>query len=614
MLLYKGCFLAQKFLDIAYLICIKHPEIDSAWYTVVLIKSKMNSNQFFNKVCPNFRRGHGKASHNRVTNRRFVYAFYKLLPENTPPDLEQDLQEFERFLTEKYRSDRRFGRVELSTAETYISHVRLMMGWFLKSGTPKKSLCLDLLIPKLSEEALDSLTSEQRARCWKSRKQYIDRWVCQYFRFLKEEEDSGSPNTKGFKINALIKLGKFQYRNDVFSNDDYRDIPVLITLTKHSILIKREINIWKKANRRVVPIDKQWPAVVEGQTALGTIRTQVTEELQRLCSFRYSSNNHIRAGSAIASSLRDCIAWGILTDTPARRQEELRSWRLALTCPIERPDNQEIPEGCFYQPLPPRGDRTINSDTLLSEDNYLYKTYKCNGKEYPEGIWILDIATYKTQKRYGSQSIVIKDRKFQDGTCFYFYLEAYLYGVWHPIENNNSHIYSWWDKSFQGRQGRWITRGRSEFEPEIFLADNLSDNSKFALWGFFFIMPREGRGYNSSAFNAFSQKASHKLIGVKITPHIIRDMWATWAYQVGLTDAQRESLAYSMGMDVKTMREIYEKCSPEEKRRPIEEAIDNLIFSHIEVEAQQSGFDLELLADEILAQLGGIQEYIHLLE
>lgn len=34
-----------------------------------------------------------------------------------------------------------------------------------------------------------------------------------------------------------------------------------------------------------------------------------------------------------------------------------------------------------------------------------------------------------------------------------------------------------------------------------------------------------------------------------------------------------------MGHDVKTMREMYDKCTPDEKRRPIEEAIDILLFS-----------------------------------
>jgi hypothetical protein len=58
----------------------------------------------------------------------------------------------------------------------------------------------------------------------------------------------------------------------------------------------------------------------------------------------------------------------------------------------------------------------------------------------------------------------------------------------------------------------------------------------------------------------------------------MRYIWATWAYQVRLNDAQLRSLAYAMGHTVETLRGMYERCTPEEKRRPIEEAIDELLF------------------------------------
>jgi hypothetical protein len=39
------------------------------------------------------------------------------------------------------------------------------------------------------------------------------------------------------------------------------------------------------------------------------------------------------------------------------------------------------------------------------------------------------------------------------------------------------------------------------------------------------------------------------------------------------------SLAYAMGHKVETLRQMYERCTPEEKRRPIEEAIEELLLS-----------------------------------
>ena len=48
------------------------------------------------------------------------------------------------------------------------------------------------------------------------------------------------------------------------------------------------------------------------------------------------------------------------------------------------------------------------------------------------------------------------------------------------------------------------------------------------------------------------------------------------------------------------MQEIYEKCTPEEKRRPIEEVIDQVFLAMLEAEYQQST-PLEELAEELLA-------------
>jgi hypothetical protein len=93
-----------------------------------------------------------------------------------------------------------------------------------------------------------------------------------------------------------------------------------------------------------------------------------------------------------------------------------------------------------------------------------------------------------------------------------------------------------------------------------------------------FLVPETGWLANQSAFAGSFETTSHRLIGKRITPHTMRYIWATWAYQVRLDDAQCRSLAYAMGHTVETLRGMYERCTPEEKRRPIEEAIDELLF------------------------------------
>ncbi len=286
-----------------------------------------------------------------------------------------------------------------------------------------------------------------------------------------------------------------------------------------------------------------------------------------------------------------------MTDMPARRQEEARSWRIALTCPVNRP--AEIPNNGVYHPLPPNFIRERNVENEIV-DNYIHKTYIRKGKLYPEGIWVLDIHDYKTRKKYGPQSIVIKNRQFSDGSFLYDYIEHYLYGLWYPKEGKRYSPYTWWDSSLIGQKGLWISLGRASFEPFDACIPKHNKQDDFWTWGYFFTMPRTGKGYSASDFEAFFSTAAHKVIGKEINPHIIRDMWATWSYQVGLTDAQRESLAYAMGMDIKTLENIYEHCSPDEKRRPIEDVIDTVLFGELENEYHQSNFYIEKLAQEVL--------------
>jgi len=93
-----------------------------------------------------------------------------------------------------------------------------------------------------------------------------------------------------------------------------------------------------------------------------------------------------------------------------------------------------------------------------------------------------------------------------------------------------------------------------------------------------FVLPDTGTKADGPGFAGSFEKTAHRLIGKRITPHLARYIWATWAYQVRLNDAQLRSLAYAMGHTVETLRGMYERCTPEEKRRPIEEAIDELLF------------------------------------
>ena len=85
----------------------------------------------------------------------------------------------------------------------------------------------------------------------------------------------------------------------------------------------------------------------------------------------------------------------------------------------------EVPtEGCCF-PLPPPEEREKNHDGTLA-DNYLYKTYLYKGSVYPQGLWILELTSFKTDATYGVYSMMIPDRPFEDGSTSYEHLDHYL--------------------------------------------------------------------------------------------------------------------------------------------------------------------------------------------
>ena len=510
----------------------------------------------------------------RRSNRRGKTLLYGLLSQETNSNLQAELDQFYRFLTEPEWPGRVTEKVAYSAADNYLRDIRLLLGWFYRyKQKPLEQLSLTLLIPRLTNEEIAELSDKEQQKLWKKKQREIETWFCGYLKFLREIAGSQSPRTKVSKLTALSALGKFLYHTAVEEVSDYVDIPVLKTIGKYGYQTGEEAREWNRLKRYVVAQEKKWPDAIEGKTVLTTVREQILEPLRLECRLK-TKRGQIRGGRALSISLERYIAWSFLADMPARRQQESRSLKISLSCPMKRP--KEVPLEGLYHPLPPEGKREKHYDDSI-KDNYLYKTYIHKGKSYKNGIWVLDIQDYKTLKIHGSQSIVVPNRSFADSTCLYDHIERYLYGWWIPGGRKNQFFYDWWQPELKGCRGRWITLGRAEFNPmDVCCFDKIE--SEFWSWGYLFVQPITGVLLDKSDFGALVTIPAHRLTGKYISPHTMRYVWATWAFQVGLTDQQKESLAYAMGHKIETLRKMYERCTPQEKRRPIEEAIDELLF------------------------------------
>ena len=544
---------------------------------------------------PSLRSDH-EVKQQKLTHRSKQYCNYKLKSQEISANLRAELDQFEHFLVSPEHPYRKTDAVKKETAlRNYIKEILLILGWFHRvQGVPLEQLCFNLLIPHRSKKDWKSLSLLESREFWQPYQKALGLWLTQYFKFLQETMESTSPGTKNSKLAALARLGEFQYCKDINFAIDYEQIPVLQLLANRSRKVSRKISQQQRNREYVADQAMKWPDVIPGQTALTTIHQQVLEPLRLDCRPK-SSANKLRLGSGIARSEQTFFAWFLIAGMPTRRQSEHRNLKLALCCPIKRPPN--VPPDGVYHPLPPRGLRDQRADGTV-QDLYLCKVYSYQGRHYKEGLWVIDARDAKEYDIYGAQSIVIKNRLFRDDTRLYDYIEHYLYGWWLPGGRKQQQLYDWWQLDLRGRRGRWVGHGRASFEPCDACYVDQESETNFWCWGYFFVRPQTGLPYNGSEFAALIRTAARRKTGKLITPHLMRSVWATWAYQVriyrdgalqiGLTDQEKESLAYAMGMRLKTLKNIYERCSPDEKRRPIEEAIDTQLLGEIVTQPMNS--------------------------
>lgn len=467
------------------------------------------------------RRGYGRVADNPVVYRP-NQGEYGLKQSQLTEVLSAQISDWKKFRTQKYYPGRKEDQVSESTFEGNYNCLLLILGWKVNIlGEDINSLSLETLIPCLGRGA----TFEQH----KEVLEYVELWLCDFLTFLQTErliESSGTPLNICF---CLLAVAKFHYRH--FDEDDnYAQVP-LIRFIRNRI---NQLSKQKKTEQSVADMSKKW-------MELPVFRDEVLEPL-RLCCRRRKNCGDMRSLSAVAWSLEGYVIVGNLTYMPPRRQQEIRDLKMSLSCPIKRPAN--LAPGGLVHPLPP--DRLIGKNR---KHGFLYRDEK--------GIWYRDMTpeSYKTGHIYGHQVLKIPNIRFSDASSFYDYLEMWLYGYYYAPNGVLKANGSKFDPAgcYQPR----IYETRALFNPDhnfVFCQQN-STNFKATNVGKFFT------------------NLCHGLTGVRVTPHLLRDIYATYYLDQGASDALIRSLAYAMGHSVETLRKIYDRRRPEQKRRQIDEAV-----------------------------------------
>lgn len=522
---------------------------------------------------------YGRTSDTKLMPQKRKTPSYVLLPDEITPSLQAELDDLYRFCCSEFYPDRVIGTCSDTTADNYLYQIKLLLGWHLRYYAPNLTpvdLSLKLLVPFVDDSELEGLNIQQQRKLWRPYQNYVKAWMAEHFQFLSEVMGSYSPKTRQQRLIVLSKIAHWLYTGSVDTTAEYARIPLIATIKDLQAEVRREEVAWKSQNRYAADQSKKWPDTKPGQTALSALREGLLVQLLQRCRPRNSSGA-FHEPKPQARFLAAYLIWFELAFEPPRRQQEFRTRRVALACPIQRPDT--VPPDGLYHPLPPDAVRARRRDGRMV-DNYMYRTYRHQGLDYPEGIWVRQVTAYKTDRSYGTQDIVLRNRPVGTGQMLYDLWESYLYGQWYTSSVKHSTTYDWWDPTLKGQRGFWLTLGVMTFEPH---RHEVSDEQAGDWpWMPCFPVPKTGKAYTRDGMSDMIQRAAHEWTGKRTTPHLMRRIWGTWALQVGLDDVVVHSLAYAMGTSYQTLKEWYEEATAEDKRKAIEEHIDEYFMGCLE--------------------------------
>lgn len=518
----------------------------------------------------------------KLTSRTGSYKAYAKKVEELSPKAQQELRDARRFFTNPNDSSRVFKPLKMDSYDAYEREILRIYGFLEKYADPKipaDELCLDCLFPVIDPADIADLNEHKRRQFWLPHQNRLKQIRSDYYDFIGAFSESTSPSTRANKDTAIIAYIKFQYRMFVSDKKDYDANPLIQAMRTVLNVQMQEKHRRQKHRQTEVDESLKFPDPVEGKTDLEVMRERVLMPIRRECASRYDIGSR-RPRSALAASFQDFLMVSLLTEMPARRQEDQRELRVALSCPVQKPEQEQIPPGGWYMPLPPKSARERGKKGQLI-DKYLYRTYFYNRQYYPDGIFLLDLQDSKTADSYGPQTLKIPNVQYEDGTCTYDYLEQWLCGWWEITDRTGDSVYTGHEPDLQGRRGRWLTQGRIGFARTVDHCAQSTFESTVWDWSFLFVTPRTGGAYNDATYASAFRRLVDRFINKGTTPHTMRSMWATWGIESGLNDEQLEELAYAMGHSVEIMKDLYVR------RRPVKDtgALDAIIGELIHKQA-----------------------------
>ncbi|MBD1865153.1 MULTISPECIES: tyrosine-type recombinase/integrase [Trichocoleus] len=301
-----------------------------------------------------------------------------------------------------------------------------------------------------------------------------------YLSWIRKERKV-HPGAEYAFLRACLNVAKFLYRFETNRHEvaNYDDVPVI----KRIRVLIRDVSKRQRTAPSPVDISKKWLPWEDWLQVVETLRKEC-------CQATYICGTKRLLGG-IAHSLQCYLMCAFFTYIPPMRQQVIRGLEVG--------------------------------HSLLWEDNrwYIY----------------LRPDEYKTGKVYGEFRGPVSNPDLGDGTCFYDYIEAWLYDC----------------SKLPGLSKLNLPGGlRATYNPE--------HN--------FFFTQKNREPMKQHTLSEYIRHAAYRIKGKAVTAHLLRDMFVSHLMELGYSDAEMNSVANAMHHSPETQRGIYDKRTKEKKVAP----------------------------------------------
>jgi hypothetical protein len=305
--------------------------------------------------------------------------------------------------------------------------------------------------------------------------------------------------TKIFYIKALLNLAKFLYRRITCKtkSPNYQDIEVICALHAFSAELPKE-----------PPKFKELPLTLkEVRKVLETYKQHIDNPAR----FHKKSNGKVckekRPIKFTAGDLQRLVMLGLISVVPPLRRRTLGQLEFGRTLV----HGIETESGFIPKDQMPNPSEALYYYDMLPDD-------------------------YKTGKTYGNYFVALPNYYFQDGSCFYDYLDKWLYGGYREklLKHGQTHQYLF-VRTYANKKG-----------------DLKGDP-----------LPYE-------CYSTVIAQLIQKFTGIKIRPQIFRVIYRTHYVNIGAPPDVLDALAFFMQHSPETAAKVYTRRSLSEKLAPFQ--------------------------------------------